>query len=127
MRRRRSRARPGRAGSRAPGRRRAGSAAPGARGAAGRVVGGPDPPPGWVGKPWALQQGVEAASGDVVVALDADTRPRHGRAAALARALQDADLVTAGPRFVCDSAGERWLHPSFLTSLVYRFGPSDAP
>jgi dolichol-phosphate mannosyltransferase len=92
-----------------------------------RVVDGAEPPPGWVGKPWALQQGLDAATGDVVVALDADTRPRPGLAAALASALEDADLVTAGPRFVCDTAGERWLHPSFLTSLVYRFGPSDAP
>ncbi len=91
------------------------------------VIEGADPPPGWVGKPWALQQGVEAADGEVVVALDADTRPRPGLAAALARGLGDADLVTAGPRFLCDTAGERWLHPSFLTSLVYRFGPSDAP
>ena len=32
-----------------------------ARGA--RVVRAPVPPPGWVGKPWALQQGLEAASG----------------------------------------------------------------
>ena len=32
----------------------------------------------------------------------------------------------AGARFVCDSAGERLLHPSMLASLVYRFGPTDA-
>jgi dolichol-phosphate mannosyltransferase len=35
--------------------------------------------------------------------------------------------VTCGPRFVCDTAGERWLHPSMLAGLVYRFGPSDVP
>jgi dolichol-phosphate mannosyltransferase len=28
---------------------------------------------------------------------------------------------------VCDTAGERWLHPSMLAGLVYRFGPSDVP
>jgi dolichol-phosphate mannosyltransferase len=90
------------------------------------VVEGREPPPGWIGKPWALQQGVEAATGDIVVCVDADTRPRPGLLRALAAALGDADLVTAGTRFVCDSAGERLLHPSLLASLVYRYGPSDA-
>jgi dolichol-phosphate mannosyltransferase len=81
---------------------------------------------GWVGKPWALQQGLEAATGEVVVSLDADTRPRPGLVGALAEALADADLVTASARFDCASAPERLLHPSMLASLVYRYGPSDA-
>ena len=91
-----------------------------------RVIDGAEPPPGWVGKPWALQQGLEAATGDVVVSLDADTRPRPGLARALAAALDGADLVTAGARFVCERPGERWLHPAMLATLVYRFGPADA-
>lgn len=94
-----------------------------ARAAGARVIAGQPLPPGWVGKQWALQQGVLAASGDVVVTLDADTRPRPGLAGAMAAALRDADFVSAGPRFVCDSAGERFLHPSFLCTLSYRFGP----
>ena len=57
-----------------------------------RVVPGAELPPGWVGKPWALQQGLEAAAGDVVVSLDADTRPRPGLAGALAGALGDGGL-----------------------------------
>ena len=81
---------------------------------------------GWVGKPWALQQGLEAATGEVVVSLDADTRPTTGLVGALAEALDDADLVTASARFECESAGERLLHPSLLASLVYRYGPADA-
>jgi dolichol-phosphate mannosyltransferase len=97
-----------------------------ARAAGASVVAGAPPPPGWIGKPWALQQGLEAASGEVVVSLDADTRPRPGLARALAAALGDADLVTAGCRFVCDAPGERLLHPAMLATLVYRFGPSDA-
>lgn len=95
-----------------------------ARGA--RVVEAGTPPPGWVGKPWALQRGLETASGDVVVSVDADTRPRPGLATALAAALGDADLVTAGARFICDTAGERWLHPALLMTLVYRYGPPDS-
>jgi dolichol-phosphate mannosyltransferase len=97
-----------------------------ARSLGARVIEGAELPAGWVGKPWALQQGLEAAAGDVVVSVDADTRPRPGLARALAAALRDADLVTAGARFACDTAGERLLHPSMLATLVYRFGPADA-
>ncbi|HSD81414.1 MAG TPA: glycosyltransferase, partial [Solirubrobacteraceae bacterium] len=91
-----------------------------------RVVAGAEPPAGWVGKPWALQQGVEAARGDVVVTLDADVRPRPGLLGALATELDAADLVSAGGRFTCESVAERLLHPSMLATLVYRFGPQDA-
>jgi len=96
-----------------------------ARSLGARVVEGKPLPGGWVGKPWALEQGLEAATGEVVVSLDADTRPRPGLVGALAEALEEADWVTCGPRFVCESAGERLLHPSMLASLVYRYGPSD--
>lgn len=91
-----------------------------------RIVDAGPPPDGWVGKPWALQRGLEAAAGTVVVSVDADTRPRPGLARALTAALEDADLVTAGARFVCDTPGERWLHPALLATLVVRFGPPDA-
>ena len=98
-----------------------------ARSLGARVVEGAELPPGWVGKPWALQQGLEAARGDVVVSLDADARAAPGLLGALDAALGEADWVTCGPRFVCESLGERWLHPSMLAGLVYRFGPSDVP
>jgi len=97
-----------------------------ARAAGARVVDAGEAPSGWVGKPWALQQGLEAARGEVVVSLDADVRPEVGLARALAAALRDADLVTAGARFVCETPGERWLHPAMLMTLIYRFGPPDA-
>ena len=89
-----------------------------------RVLAGAEPPEGWIGKPWALQQGVEAAREEFVVCLDADTRPRRGLLGALAAELERAEFVTATCRFVCDTAGERWLHPSFLATLVYRYGPA---
>ena len=98
-----------------------------ARSLGARVVAGAELPEGWVGKPWALQQGLETATGEIVVSLDADARPRPGLVGALDVALGEADWVTCGPRFVCDSAGERWLHPSMLAGLVYRFGPADVP
>jgi dolichol-phosphate mannosyltransferase len=80
-------------------------------------------PGGWVGKQWALRQGVAAAGGDIVVTLDADARPAPGLFGALAGALERYDLVSAGPRFACDGVLEQALHASMLATLVYRFGP----
>ena len=90
-----------------------------------RVIAGRPVPSGWVGKQWALQQGLEVASGEFVLTLDADARPRPGLAAALvtAAAAGPFDLVSAGPRFVCDSVAEQGLHAAMLATLVYRFGP----
>ncbi|HEX2087110.1 MAG TPA: glycosyltransferase family 2 protein [Solirubrobacteraceae bacterium] len=89
------------------------------------VLRGAPLPEGWTGKAWALEQGLRAARGDWVVFLDADTRPRAGLIRALVEAATPFDLLSAGPRFVCESAGERLLHPSFLASIVYRVGPTD--
>ena len=101
-----------------------GTAAVAARAGA-RVIPGRALPGGWVGKQWALQQGLEVASGEYVLTLDADARPRPGLAAALVTAATGGpfDLVSAGPRFVCDSAAEQGLHAAMLATLVYRFGP----
>lgn len=89
------------------------------------VIAGLPLPAGWVGKPWALQQGLEVAGSRWVAFLDADTVPSPG----LLRRLTDLaggehTLLTAGAAFVCESAGQRVLHPAMLTTLVYRFGPA---
>jgi dolichol-phosphate mannosyltransferase len=94
-----------------------------AAGLGARVVAGEPLPDGWVGKQWALHQGLAAARGEVIVTLDADTRPKPGLFGAMASALDGCDLLSVGPRFVCDSAVEQALHASFLATLVYRFGP----
>ena len=90
-----------------------------------RVLQGSELPAGWAGKAWALQQGIEAATGEWVVTLDADTRPDPRLPTALVRrAIDDEfDLLTVGGRFDCPTPGSRWLHPAMLTTLVYRFGP----
>jgi dolichol-phosphate mannosyltransferase len=98
-------------------------------GAAGAtVVRGAALPPGWVGKPWALHQGLLAATGHWLVTLDADVVTAPGFVGALAADLQatGADLLTAGGRFVCGTPGQRLLHPAMLATLVYRFGPPGA-
>ncbi|MEO3828216.1 glycosyltransferase family 2 protein [Actinomadura sp. B10D3] len=87
------------------------------------VITGAPLPDGWVGKQWALHQGVQAAKGPVVVLLDADTRPEARLCAELAALLDRYDLVSVGPRFICDGVAEQALHASLLATLVYRFGP----
>jgi dolichol-phosphate mannosyltransferase len=90
-----------------------------------RVISGAPLPDGWAGKCWALQQGLNEATGDWVVTLDADTRPSvQLPAAVVARARTDEfELVTVAGRFDCPTPGARWLHAAMLTTLVYRFGP----
>lgn len=89
------------------------------------VVHGTAPPPGWVGKPWALQQGLARVRGPWVLTLDADTRAGPGlvRAAVAAALERRDDLLSLAGRYRCDSALEQALHASMLTTLVYRFGP----
>lgn len=96
-----------------------------ARMAGARVITGEPLKQGWAGKAWALQQGVLAVETPWVVTLDADTAPDPRLPLALvARAESEGyALMTVGGRFYCPSRGAQWLHPAFLTSLVYRFGP----
>jgi dolichol-phosphate mannosyltransferase len=90
-----------------------------------RIVAAGRRPTGWAGKSWALQRGLEAASGDWIVTLDADARPHPDLLGSLvARAHEDrTDLLTVTGRFDGSSKGARWLHAALLTTLVYRFGP----
>ncbi|MDX6666731.1 MAG: dolichol-phosphate mannosyltransferase, partial [Solirubrobacteraceae bacterium] len=88
-----------------------------------RIVRAPPLPDGWVGKTWALHHGLSAASGRWLVTLDADTRPAPGLLRALVAELAEVDIVTAGPRFQCDTAGERLVQAAMVATLVYRFGP----
>jgi dolichol-phosphate mannosyltransferase len=99
-----------------------------ARGHGARVVSGRPLPPTWAGKAWALQQGLEAATGEWVVTLDADAEPAPGLCPALVqRCLADGwDLLSVAPRFRTPSVGVQWLHPALLTTLVYRYGPPGA-
>lgn len=92
-----------------------------------RVVAGAPLPDGWRGKTWALQQGLEAATGEWVVFLDADTRPAPGLVPAAVELAGELDLLSVGPRFRCDSPAERLLHPAMAVTLPLRFGPGDVP
>lgn len=92
-----------------------------------RVLPGAPLPEGWRGKTWALQQGLEAATGEWVVFLDADTRPAPGLVPAVVAAAEGFDVLSVGPRFRCEGVAERLLHPAMAVTLPLRFGPADVP
>lgn len=90
-----------------------------------RLLEEPPRPAGRVGRPWAIAAGSAAALGEWVLVVDADTAPQPGMVAgavAAARRL-GLDAVSFAPRIIAPGAGARWLQPSLLTTLVYRFGP----
>jgi dolichol-phosphate mannosyltransferase len=93
-----------------------------------RVIEGRRLPNGWVGKAWALEQGLRAAKTEWVLCLDADVRPAPGLAYAALQAAseEEADLLFIAPQFLVETSGERWLHPALMTTLIYRLGPGDA-
>lgn len=99
-----------------------------AEAAGARVIDAGPLPTGWAGKARALDVGLRAATTPVVVFVDADTRARAGFLDAAVDGLGEATLVTAGARLDAGSAGERFLHPAMLTTLVYRLGlPGTVP
>jgi chlorobactene glucosyltransferase len=85
-----------------------------------RVLSGRPLPAGWLGKHWACQQLADAATGELLLFTDADTRHasatlRHGVDALSA---QEADLLTAIVGQELGSWGERLLVPMVSWSLL---------
>lgn len=90
-----------------------------------RVLRGSALPDGWYGKPWACFQGYRAATGDILVFTDADTRHEPELIARALGALEarDADLVTVAPRQLCESFWERLVMPQVWVLLGLRYHP----
>ncbi len=82
-----------------------------------RVITGRPLPRGAVGKPHACQQLAAAATGDLLVFVDADTVLAPGALAGIAAAAVDADVVSLLPRQEAGSAAERLVLP--LLHLTY--------
>jgi hypothetical protein len=91
-----------------------------------RLISGSRPPPDWLGKPHACDQLGRAASGTVLVFLDADVRLAPHAVAATVGLLRSSglDLVSPYPRQLARTAAERLVQPllpwSFLTTLPLR-------
>ena len=81
-----------------------------------RLLRGQPLPPGWTGKGWACHQLAQAADGDYLLFLDADTQHQPGMlAAAIAQALRTrADLLSAWPRLITGTWGEHLIVPMIL-------------
>lgn len=90
------------------------------------VVRAPDRPPGWAGKLWAVQQGVEEA-GDAtwILLTDADIAHPPGSLAALVAAGEagDLDQVSLMARLRASAGWERLLVPAFVYffAMLYPF------
>jgi hypothetical protein len=90
-----------------------------------RLLAGPDaaPPPGWLGKPHACARLAEAATGDVLVFVDADVVLSPVAVAATVAVVRGAglDLVSPYPRQQVSGLGQRLVQPllqwSWLTTL----------
>ncbi len=84
-----------------------------------RVIEGREPPPGWLGKPFALHQALARARGEWILALDADIllHPAAVRTAlAFARA-RGLDALSLLPRFEYVSFWDRVIEPQALNLL----------
>lgn len=81
-----------------------------------RVIRGQPLPDGWVGKNWACDQLAQAASGEFLFFTDADTTHAPGTvSAAVAYAeRRNASLVSAWPRLVTVTWGEKLIIPMIL-------------
>jgi dolichol-phosphate mannosyltransferase len=82
-------------------------------------------PAGWVGRPWALNYGFEQSDpeSEWILGIDADTQPQPGLVASVVRAAQEEnyDILSLSPQFILKTAGEWWLQPALLMTLLYRF------
>jgi len=87
-----------------------------------RLIRSPGPPPGWAPKAYALRLGASAASGEVLLFLDADTRPASGESlvAAAAELAQPGGLVAFVPRFLCRGRLCRAVE-SYMTGVAHGF------
>ena len=92
-----------------------------------RVVPGKQLPAGWIGKPWAIEQGVAVSRGAWLLFTDADTiHEPAAAAAAVSYALRErlAALSLLTDQIVVTLA-ERAILPSILWTIAFGTGPLD--
>ncbi|MGH7707041.1 MAG: glycosyltransferase family 2 protein [Vulcanimicrobiaceae bacterium] len=92
------------------------------------VVHGEELPAGWVGKPWAIRQGVRRAHGDWLLFTDADTyhAPWASASALTFARKRGVQMVTLATGLELGTLAERALLPSILGMVVFAFGPIGA-
>lgn len=94
------------------------------------LIAGTNPPAGWSGKLWALEQGLQQVDTQRVLLLDADIRLAEGLPGALvAKARQGYALVSVLAEPYWHSVWARWLMPAYVYffKLVYPFALANRP
>lgn len=90
-----------------------------------KVVRGSEPPEGWLGKPWALHQGVQSARGELLLFIDADVIYGPGAISSVVGAWREsgAAMVTIFPRVEMRGFWENVLMPQ-LAMMAFVFFPT---
>lgn len=89
------------------------------------IVDGEEPPPGWLGKPWALHQGSRLARGELLLFVDADVvyAPAAVQAAVAHRELRRTSLLSLLPYFEMHGFGENAAMP-MMAMTCFSFMPA---
>ena len=95
-----------------------------------RVINAPDLPQGWLGKPWALQQGYLQAKGEIVVTLDADVRLTSTAISQAIAMLGERSFISPYPRQIAKTFSERLIQPllqwSWMSTVPLRIAEKSA-
>jgi glycosyltransferase involved in cell wall biosynthesis len=75
------------------------------------VINAPGLPSGWMGKPWALQQGYLEAKGEIVVTLDADVRLTPAAISQAITMLGERSFISPYPKQIAKTFSERLIQP----------------
>jgi glycosyltransferase involved in cell wall biosynthesis len=89
------------------------------------IIDGDEPPPGWLGKPWALDQGSRVARGELLLFVDADVVYARAaiRAAVAHREIRQTALLSLLPHFEMRGLGENAAMP-MLAMFCFTFMPT---
>lgn len=92
-----------------------------------RVVGAPDLPAGWFGKPWACHSGARAARGEVLCFIDADTVHAPDLLARVVNAMRSrgAGMLTVAGTQEMGTFWETVLQTQMFTMLAMRYGGTE--
>jgi len=92
-----------------------------------RVLTNPDLPDGWFGKQWACATGAAAATGELLLFVDADTAQAPDLVTRLVNAqrARDADLISVAGKQELGSFWERLVQPQVFAILAVRYGGTE--
>lgn len=88
-----------------------------------RVIAGRSRPAGWVGKPWALAQGIETVQAEWLLLVDADITldPAAVRIAVAEAEAKGVDMYSLAPIVDCRTLWQQWTCLAMATTLVIAF------